>query len=123
VWIDGAYVTLCHGQLAVLYPDVPALDVDTNTWGLYAVLICVRLFGDNMAGGHWRVRTNSSSEEGWLMKGDCGDDLRHLFLSEIATRGVSKYVRLTAKHIPGAQNCMADALSRCQFAEVAQLSL
>ena len=57
------------------------------------------------------------------MKGDCRDDLRHSYLSEIATCGVSKYFRLTAKHIPGAQNCMADALSRCRFDEVALLLL
>jgi hypothetical protein len=121
VWIDGAYVSQCHCQLAALYPDVPALDAHINTWELYAVLICVRLFSDYMAGGHWRVRTDSSSVEGWLMKGDCRDDLRHSYLSEIASCGVSRYFRLTAKHIPGAQNCMADALSRCQFEEVALL--
>lgn len=121
VWIDGAYVSLCHGQLSRLYTDVPALDAHINTWELYAVLICVRLFCDYMAGGHWRVRTDSSSVEGWLMKGDCRDDLRHSYLSEMATCGVSKYFRLTAKHIPGAQNCMADALSRCRFDEVALL--
>jgi regulator of sigma D len=81
----------------------------------------VRLFADYMAGGHWCVRSDSSSIEGWLMKGDCKDDLRHSYLSEIATCVVSMYFRLNAKHIPGAQNCMADALSHCQFKEVARL--
>jgi len=85
------------------------------------VLVCVRLFGDFLAGGHWRVRTDSSSVHGWIMKGDCRDDLRHAFVAEIAATAVAKCFRLTAKHIPGAINCMADALSRGRLDEVSQV--
>ena len=118
IWIAGGYASLCWQQLLFLFSDVPAKDAHINTWELYAVLVCVRLYGDFMHGGHWRVRTDSSSVEGWLMKGDCRDDIRHAFLAEIATTATNCCFRLTAKHIPGAVNCMADALSRCQFGEV-----
>jgi len=82
---------------------------------MYAVLICMQLFADYMVGGHLRVYSaNSSSIANWLMKGDCRDGLQHSYLSAIAACGVSEHCRLIAKHIPGAQNCMADALPRCQ---------
>jgi regulator of sigma D len=104
-----------------MFDDVPAADTHINTWELYAVLVCVRLFGDYLSGGHWRVRTDSTSVEGWLMKGECKDDVRHAFVAEVASVAVAKYFRLTAKHIPGARNSMADALSRCHFDVVTTL--
>ena len=55
------------------------------------------------------------------MKGSCRDGHRHEYVAEIAATSVSKYFRLTAKHIPGAINCMADALSRGRLDEVSQL--
>jgi hypothetical protein len=112
---------LCHQQLAELFEDTPSAEAHINTWELFAVLICVRLFADYMSGGHWRVRTDSMSVHGWLMKGDCRDDERHAFVAEIASTAVAKQFRLTAKHIPGAANCMADALSRCEFGRVQEL--
>lgn len=121
IWICGGYVSLSHDQLAVLFADVPDAAAHINTWELFAVLVCVRLFSDYMAGGHWRVRSDSSSVVGWLMKGSCRDDLRHEYVAEIAATSVSQYFRLTAKHIPGAINCMADALSRGRLDEVSQL--
>lgn len=118
IWVQGGYASLSHEQLSKLFVDCPARDAHINTWELYAVLVCVRLYADFLAGGHWRVRTDSASVEGWLMRGECRDDPRHEFIAEIATTSVAKYFRITAKHIPGAQNCMADALSRCRFDEV-----
>jgi hypothetical protein len=118
IWLQGAYVSLSCAQLSHMYDDCPSCDAHINTWELYAVLVCIRLFGDYMAGGHWRVRTDSASVEGWLMRGEARDDARHSFVAEMAATSVAKFFRLTAKHIPGAQNCMADALSRCNFDEV-----
>jgi len=58
------------------------------------------------------------------MKGDYRDDyLRHSYLSEMATYGVSRCFHLTAKHIPFAQDCMADALARCRLDDVALTTL
>ena len=121
IWVVGGYASLSREQLSDMFADVPGAGAHINTWELYAVLVCVRLFGDFLAGGHWRVRTDSSSVHGWLMRGDCRDDLRHAFVAEIASTAVAKCFRLTAKHIPGAANCMADALSRCNVAEVQSL--
>jgi hypothetical protein len=104
-----------------MFADTPAAEAHINTWELCAVLVCVRLFGDFMAKGHWRVRTDSMSVHGWLMKGDCRDDLRHAFVAKLASTAVAKQFRLTAKHIPGAANCMADALSRWEFGKVREL--
>jgi hypothetical protein len=121
IWIAGGYASLCRQQLLAMFSDVPAHDAHINTWELYAVLVCVRLYADFMTGGHWRVRTDSSSVESWIMNGDCRNDLRHAILAEIAITATRCHFRLTAKHIPGAMNCMADALSRCHLPEVHSL--
>ena len=123
IWMEGAYVSLSYDQLSSMFTDCPPCVAHINTWELYAVLVCVRLFDDYMAGGHWRVRTDSASVEGWLMRGECRDSIRHEYVAEMAASSVSKYFRLTAKHIAGAKNCMADALSRCNFEEVQSLLL
>jgi hypothetical protein len=115
VWLDGAYFSLSHQRLCELFDDVPSASDNINIWEFYCVVVVCRLFGDYMAGKHWRVRTDNVSCEAWIMRG-----VRRLpevagWLQELMTLCLEKQFRLTAKHIEGARNVVADALSRCNW--------
>lgn len=118
IWVQGAYNSLSFGQLQLLYHDVPAADVHISIWEVFAVVVAVRLYADFMAGQFWRVRSDNTQVVSWLMKGDAPPLQVSLWLKELASVSIGLRFRLTAKHIPGAANCMADALSRQQWPAV-----
>jgi hypothetical protein len=115
VWLHGAYVSLGQPELAEMYVDTPAADADINVWELFAVVVACRLFADYMSGRHWRVRTDNAACEAWLMRGARRSALVAGWLSEIMSTSLRHSFHLTAKHIPGAMNVVADALSRRQW--------
>jgi hypothetical protein len=118
IWLAGAYVSLSAADLATMFDDVPDVDTaDINTWEFYAVVVACRLFGDYMAGAHWRVRTDNTTTEAWLMHGRCRSPRVAGWLQEVMSLALHHGFRLTAKHIPGAANVIADALSRRNWAE------
>jgi hypothetical protein len=118
IWLQGAYNSLSCTQLCSCFADVPEKTAHISVWEMYAVVVCVRLYGDYMAGRYWRVRTDNSQVVAWFMKGDAPPHLVSLWLKEMATLSVQLRFRIGAKHIPGAANCMADALSRCAWSVV-----
>lgn len=81
----------------------------------------MRLYSAYMAGCYWRVRTDNSQVIAWVMRGDAPPVCVSAWLKEIATVSVQARFRLGAKHIPGAANCMADALSRQTWGVVDEL--
>lgn len=112
VWLHGAYVSLSAVDLCGMFTDIPSLEADINVWEMYAVVVACRLFAEYMAGQHWRVRTDNSSCEAWLMRGVRSSPLVAAWLAELMGLCLQHGFRLSAKHIPGAQNLVADALSR-----------
>jgi hypothetical protein len=62
-------VSLSSADLSAMFGDVPSVQADINVWEMYAVVVACRLFGDAMAGQHWRVRTDNAACEAWLMRG------------------------------------------------------
>ena len=68
-----------------------------------------------MAGQHWRVRTDNVSCEAWIMRGVRQQPAVGEWLQELMSLSLVKQFRLTAKHIAGARNVVADALSRCHW--------
>ena len=118
IWLQGAYNSLSYTQLCSCFADVPEKTAHISVWEMYAVVVCVRFYGDYMAGRYWRVRTDNSQVVAWFMKGDAPPHLVSLWLKEMATLSVQLRFRIGAKHIPGAANCMADALSRCAWSVV-----
>ena len=120
VWLHGGYVSLGQPELVTLFPDCPALGLDINVWELFAVVVACRLYGDYMSGHHWRVRTDNTSCEAWLMRGVRDSPLVAGWLCDVMSLSLRHGFRLTAKHIPGARNLVADALSRRQWPLFAQ---
>ena len=112
VWLHGGYVSLSAADLRSLFADVPCLGADINVWEMYAVVVACRLFAEYMAGQHWRVRTDNAACEAWLMRGVRSSPLVAAWLSELMGTCLEHGFRLSAKHIPGAENQVADALSR-----------
>jgi hypothetical protein len=112
VWLQGGYVSLSSADLSAMFGDVPSVQADINVWEMYAVVVACRLFGDAMAGQHWRVRTDNAACEAWLMRGVRSSPVVAAWLAELMGMCLRLGFRLTAKHIPGAENCVADALSR-----------
>jgi hypothetical protein len=115
IWLSGAYVSLSADDLSSMFTDVPPLSADINTWEFYAVVVACRLFPDYMAAGHWRVRSDNTTTVAWLMHGRCQSPQVAAWLREVMSLALQHGFRLTAKHIPGAANVIADALSRRQW--------
>ena len=95
-----------------MFGDVPGPGVHISVWEVFAVVVAVRLYADYMAGKFWRVRSDNTQVVTWFMKGDAPPLQVSLWLKELASVSIALRFRLTAKHIPAAANCMADALSR-----------
>ena len=110
--VKGAYNSLDLHRLRLLFADVPCPKAHISVWEMFAVVVSVRLYESYMAGQYWRVRTDNTQVVAWPMKGDAPPALVSTWLKELATSSVCHRFRLGAKHIPGAANCMADALSR-----------
>ena len=123
VWLHGGYVSLSSMDLAALFGDVPAAGADINVWEMYAVVVACRLFADYMSGQHWRVRTDNAACEAWLMRGVRSSELVAGWLAELMGLCLRHGFRLSAKHIAGAQNRVADALSRRNWPEFADCLL
>lgn len=125
IWLQGAYVSLgffeLHQLFDVEFADVPSPSAHISIWEMYAIIVCVRLFGEYLADQYWRVRTDNSQVVSWFMKGDAPPLAVSTWMKEIASMSVHHRFRIGAKHIPGAANCMADALSRRCWLEVDRL--
>lgn len=120
VWLHGAYVSLSSADLGAMFADVPSPGADINVWEMYAVVVACRLFAEYMSGRHWRVRTDNASVEAWIMRGVRSLPVVAGWLAEVMGACMLHGFRLTAKHIPGAENRVADALSRRNWSEFAE---
>lgn len=118
VWLQGAYNSLGASALLTLFHDVPKYSAHISVWELYAVVVCCRLYADYMANQYWRVRTDNAQVVAWFMKGDAPPVQVSVWLKELASLSIKHRFRLGAKHIAGAANKMADALSRCDHVAV-----
>ena len=112
IWLQGAYNSLAYADLRQLYTDVPDVSCHISVWEMFAVVVAVRLYAEFMAGRYWRVRSDNTQVVAWFMKGDAPPLEVSAWLKEIASLSIELCFRIGAKHIPGAANCMADALSR-----------
>jgi hypothetical protein len=115
IWIQGGYASLSAPQLRGMFADVPPPSADINLWELYAVVVACRLYADHMSGAHWRVRTDNQACEAWIMRGVRAHPLAAAWLADVMSTAVRYGFRITAKYVPGAQNLVADALSRRQW--------
>jgi hypothetical protein len=120
VWLHGAYVSLSSVDLQAMFDDVPPPGADINVWEMFAVVVACRLFAEYMSGQHWRVRTDNASVEAWIMRGVRSKPRVAGWLAEVMGVCMLHKFRLSAKHIPGAENRVADALSRRNWPEFAE---
>jgi hypothetical protein len=120
VWLHGGYASLSSQDLEGMFDDVPVAGADINVWEMYAVVVACRLFAEYMSGQHWRVRTDNASCEAWIMRGVRTSQRVAAWLAELMGMCLLHQFRLSAKHIPGAQNKVADALSRRNWPEFAE---
>ena len=111
-----AYCGLTRAELEREFSDVPPPGCHISVYETYAVLVAVRRFPALARGRHLCVRSDNSQTVAAVNKGSTGagisgaDTMRVLraLFSESCRLGF----RLTARHIPGVVNSLADALSR-----------
>lgn len=119
VFIDGGFATLPAARCRALFADAPADDTPIAVWELFAVLAAARLFGPYMAGRAWCVLCDNAAATAWITKGTEKGDVcfEHAvyYLKQLFWEAVTCGFRLTARHIPGSDNALADALSRLQW--------
>ncbi len=129
VFIMGGYAGLTRHQLeadcAASGAYLPPAGLHICVYETFAVLVAVRLFPEAFRNGHFCVRSDNTQTVAAIRKGTCNAPLskQHMMriLRELFQHSVQLNFRLTATHIPGFQNAMADALSRQQWSRFASL--
>lgn len=122
VFIMGGYAGLTHPQLCSLFlPEgayVPPPGQHISVYETFAVLAAVRLFPAQFENRHLRVRSDNTQTVAAIQNqtSSAGQTKAHIMriLRELFAWSVKLNFRLTAAHLPGFQNAMADALSRGQ---------
>jgi hypothetical protein len=118
----GGYVGLTHEQQLACFPGayVPPQGLHISVYETFAVLAAARVFPDALRNTYVCVRSDNTQTVAAIRKLTCGAskvNKEHIMriLRELFGLSVSLNFRITATHIPGYQNVMADALSRGQY--------
>jgi hypothetical protein len=119
VFVEGGYVSLDRGQLVKAgCLMVPSVTARIEVWELYAVVAAVQLYGPAMAGRYWVVYTDNAQTAAWVCTGTARGKQSALVMKLIRflfALVVQHQMRLEARHVPGVDNGLADALSRRQW--------
>jgi hypothetical protein len=114
IFAAGAFFTLnCTQLLAMgLHPPGPDLSGDINVWGCFAIFVAVTLLADYWSGSRVIVLSNNAASVSWVGKGSPRSLEARALVRRLFTLCVSADIRLCKSHIPGADNVLADTLSR-----------
>jgi hypothetical protein len=119
VFLEGGYVSMDRQQLlAAGCLLVPLDSARIEIWELYAVVAAVQLYGSVMAGRFWLVYTDNAQTAAWVCTGTARGVQSRIVMSLIRLLFdlvVQYQMRLDARHVPGIENGLADALSRRQW--------
>ena len=92
---------------------------DINIWELTAILRAFQTWGEDWRGRKVFIHTDSSTSQLGIIKTTLKAEAQNRPLRELLLFAAQRYVVLEAQHIPGAENQLADALSRNYFQEIA----
>ena len=117
----GGYVGLSAAQVRRLLPaDTPPPGLHISVYETFAVLVAVRLFPEAVRNKHLCVRSDNTATVAAINKLTCtakGPSRAAIMaiLRSLFSASVRLNFRLTAQHIPGVENGLADALSRQEW--------
>lgn len=118
VFLWGGYVGLTHRQLQRLLPqDTPPPGLHISVYETFAVLVAVRLFPDAVRNQNLCLRSDNTTTVAAVNKMTCTASeasKAHIMsiLRKLFSASVRLNFRLTALHVRGVDNGLADALSR-----------
>lgn len=118
VFLFGGYVGLTHQALKQLLPkETPPPGLHISVYETFAVLVAVRLFPEAVRNQHLCLRSDNTTTVAAVNKMTCtaGEPSKtHIMrtLRRLFTASVQLNFRLTAQHVRGVDNGLADALSR-----------
>lgn len=118
VFLFGGFAGLTHQQACRLLPgEVPPQGLHISVYETFAVLVAVRLFPDAVRNQNLCLRSDNTATVAAVNKMTCtaaepsrGHTMR--ILRRLFTASVQLNFRLTAQHVRGVDNGLADALSR-----------
>ena len=118
VFMWGGYVGLSHARLCQLLPgEVPPQGLHISVYETFAALVAVRLFPEAVHNQNLCLRSDNTTTVAAVNKMTCtasepsrGHIMRTL--RKLFSASVSLNFRLTALHVAGVDNGLADALSR-----------
>lgn len=118
VFMFGGYAGMTHARLRQLFPgQTPPPGLHISVYETFAVLTAVWLFPEAVRNQHLLLRSDNTSTVAAVNKMTCaakGPSRAHMMaiLRQLFSASVRLNCRITAQHIPGAENGLADALSR-----------
>ena len=118
VFLFGGYIGLTHQAVRQLLPkDTPPPGLHISVYETFAVLVAVRLFPEAVRSQHLCVRSDNTTTVAAVNKLTCtaGEPSKTYImrtLRRLFTASVQLNFRLTAQHVRGTDNGLADALSR-----------
>lgn len=115
VFIDGQYVGLSHEELCELFPDAPAPESFIYVHETYAVLVAIRLFPAALAGQWILLKSDNPVTVNAINQLAHKELVLRPFLEEITAASWEHGFRISATHILGKDNGLADALSRQEW--------
>lgn len=128
IFMFGGYAGLTPAQQRAASQagsNLPPGGLHISVYETFAVLMAVRLFPEAFRDRHLRVRSDNTQTVAAINKGTCrGRESKvHMMciLRELFAQSVRLNFRLTASHLPGFQNALANALSRGQYDRFALL--
>ena len=93
--------------------DNPAVrDLHINYKEVLAVVLAVKQWGSKWCNQHVIIYSDSTTAVGTINKGTCRNPIAMHYLRELFWLSAIYNFRITASHIPGIENAIADAISR-----------
>ena len=117
VYIPGRawmYAKMCEMEMDDNGRSVPlSNNASECTADVLAVIIAIETWSQSeITGKHIHVRTDNISACGWINKGRAPGTYQNFLMSFVCLLQVHAQVLVTASHIPGHENTIADAISR-----------
>jgi len=121
VFFEGGFASFTLAEAAALFPDAPPAGEHIAVYETYVVLVAVRLFPDVVAGCHLAVRSDTTETVAAINKFTARRPLVMQYVRELFSLSVSLSFRVSAVHLPGKENDLADALSRQDWPRFSEL--
>lgn len=112
VFLEGGFVGLTLAQVAAMFDDAPPPGQHIAVYETFVILVAVRLFPLCVVGCHLGVRSDNTETVAAVNKFTARRPLVMQYMRELFSLSVSLQFRISATHLPGRLNGLADALSR-----------